>query len=1516
MFFLKKCLYYFGLQKKQNIMESTFKDFLNGFHNSSELETWAFRYNLSHIAEVKNRIDTLKLEEILQDEISDYPQHELDVVLQDLNKKLSTNEQTKQDSTSNVNDGNQPSTSTTPHPNIQPTYDEYDSNTNVNTSQNNTLDSDPSHVHTENTHQTKRKPHQDTNEHPHKKQKINFNIDENDRLYTLSSRNSKSFRGDFLLERTFDVNFNNSLMGAKLLDIKLTLQKVFNTLLNQSRSEFQSTDMARIYINHSDLKKPIIIPPKPLADFSPESILANITSTLQSAEHLTLNETFSIQLGIAKLKTGGARTYITNLEKDRVSKRSIISIRNVDGLCLPRALVVGNAFNDKVNAAESEQKKLTKYYSYIRRGDMGRQTSLQKRKALELMISAGVPIDQTGCMTHIPLYEAALNVDIIIFGLSAGRMCAIYPENKTLNRKNRIYLLYSETPGSTIGHFDCVVKLTGLLCKDYFCSLCLCGFNDPKSHSCKRYCSACRSDVCVYEENIPCSDCNGVFRSLSCYQRHKQTKGKYKKPLCELYWNCAACKLQAKRSEHKPENHICGNYVCFFCKDYVDDSHQCFLRYNPVKKEISKFIFYDFETDIVSQNSHHPLYCIAQSMCPACEDITFEETIFCQICGTRCEICDGLDFEGGFLKPPCPEVCGKREHIFSGENCSEMFCEWLLNKQNKNSIAFAHAARSYDNYFLIEYMLKNGIIPNVIFDGSKIMYATVQNGLNIALLDSLNFLPMPLCKLPKCFDIQGTLKGFFPYFYLTPDTMDYVGQIPEQHYFGVKSMKTDRRTEFLNWYDSVKDKQFDMKDSLEKYTRDDVKILRLAMMKFRNLVLNITSTSENANGLDPFKYVTLASLVMGIYKKLFLRETVEVNLVDGTCTLALRQNENIYINDRVMSEKNPLISQVIFKKSQIAASNPKEQRKALSYSNHAILWIEYEAFKRSVFIEHALNVGEKKVRAPSGRLYSLDGFYLDENTGQRFALEYEGCLYHSCGKCYPDDTVQHPFFKTSMLERRVATEKKVAYLQSLGFTVLQMWECEFDRLLKEDEELIVFSKTVDLTPRLLPREALFGGRTDACKLFYEAKPGETIRYFDYTSLYPSVLKKSPFISGHPRIIRCDFQSIENYFGIAKIQILPPRALYHAVLPVKMNGKLCFPLCMKCCKSKNPNPCQCREVDRMLHGSWTTVEILKAIEKGYVVKRIHEVFHWDTVSSMETNDGLFSEFVDTFLKIKQESSDWPDWVITDTDKEKYIEDYFTHEGIRLSPENIKANPGLRSISKLFLNSLWGKFAQKSNLKRSKFIDNEAQFYSILCDRTSEISDWRIISPTIAQVEYSMVSGFEQADANSNLYIAIFTTSYARLKLYELIDRLGDNTIYLDTDSVIFKHTQGEYMPELGDFLGDLTCETPNTHITQFVSTGAKSYGYELANGEYEIRVKGFTVTHENGKRLNFHTMKQMVLDFQKNEESDVITLNYPNQITRNAKKFTIHTTDATKEFSITLDKRRIDYGSLNTYPYGY
>jgi len=56
----------------------------------------------------------------------------------------------------------------------------------------------------------------------------------------------------------------------------------------------------------------------------------------------------------------------------------------------------------------------------------------------------------------------------------------------------------------------------------------------------------------------------------------------------------------------------------------------------------------------------------------------------------------------------------------------------------------------------------------------------------------------------------------------------------------------------------------------------------------------------------------------------------------------------------------------------------------------------------------------------------------------------------------------------------------------------------------------------------------------------------------------------------------------------------------------------------------------------------------------------------------------------------ESTGYPANVKTDLEKDEYIEEINQRENIQLDPKNIKKNPQMKTISKLFLNSLYGYY----------------------------------------------------------------------------------------------------------------------------------------------------------------------------------------------------------------------------------
>ena len=84
--------------------------------------------------------------------------------------------------------------------------------------------------------------------------------------------------------------------------------------------------------------------------------------------------------------------------------------------------------------------------------------------------------------------------------------------------------------------------------------------------------------------------------------------------------------------------------------------------------------------------------------------------------------------------------------------------------------------------------------------------------------------------------------------------------------------------------------------------------------------------------------------------------------------------------------------------------------------------------------------------------------------------------------------------------------------------------------------------------------------------------------------------------------------------------------------------------------------------------------------GYELEEVYEV--WDFEKGEE---GLFAEYVNTWLKIKTEASGWPAKYKTEEERRRFIQQFEAKEGIPLNYDSIKKNPGLKATAKLMLNS---------------------------------------------------------------------------------------------------------------------------------------------------------------------------------------------------------------------------------------
>ena len=866
------------------------------------------------------------------------------------------------------------------------------------------------------------------------------------------------------------------------------------------------------------------------------------------------------------------------------------------------------------------------------------------------------------------------------------------------------------------------------------------------------------------------------------------------------------------------------------------------------KKLAKKYVYFDFECT-QDTGVHIPNFVHATWECTDCMDGKHTDGAICERCG--------------------PE--DNRHVTFEGSNTVSEFSEWLFSAENHETIAIAHNAKAYDSYFLLNHLVSIGITPQVILNGGKIISLKTLDP-KIDVKDSLNFFQMALSKLPKTFGLQELKKGCFPHFFNKPENSHYIGPLPDKKWYGPETMMKAAREEFEAWHDKLTGEGyvFDMRQELRDYCQSDVQILHQSCKVFRANFKQISATTTNPEGIDPF----LCSLTL-----------------PSACNLLYRTN---YLTPDTIA----LIPQDGYQ-------NAKNQ------SFKAGEWLHWESLMTGIDIKHAYNGGERKV---NGRF--VDGYGV--KGGVERVWEFMGCFYHGCPDCFdPEDT--NPKLQKKMGVLYNDTMHRIQQLKSAGYTVHTMWGHEWD-LTRSEPEVRERIKHLESTFRkpLNPRDSFYGGRTDGCALFHEAKPGGKIRYLDFTSLYPYINKFSKYPIGHPKIILSDFPPLENIFGLVKCKITPPKKLFHPVLPYRSGGKLTFPLCSTCADSLNQGPCRHSDKQRELDGVWVSEELKKAIEMGYTNLRMSEVWHFENSTQYNKRaqcGGLFASYIDAFMRIKQEASGYPSTARTETERQAYVDAYFEHEGIRLDPDKIEKNPGMRAIAKSVINVIWGKFAERENLKQTKFVKTMGELLDMFRDSATNVKDLIIHNEDVIEVHFDNNAGFVEHNVNTNIIVASFTTALARLKLYTVLEQLDDRVLYHDTDSVVFRTDPTlEHMdPKTGAFLGELTDEIDDTgeeYIETWLCGGPKNYSYRTNKGHTVCKVRGFTLNASNSMVINHDTLKELI----HGEPGEKVSIR-ENKIVRDVKTKTIHTRETKKDYRIVFTKRvRLEGGK--TLPYGH
>lgn len=264
-------------------------------------------------------------------------------------------------------------------------------------------------------------------------------------------------------------------------------------------------------------------------------------------------------------------------------------------------------------------------------------------------------------------------------------------------------------------------------------------------------------------------------------------------------------------------------------------------------------------------------------------------------------------------------------------------------------------------------------------------------------------------------------------------------------------------------------------------------------------------------------------------------------------------------------------------------------------------------------------------------------------------------------------------------------------------------------------------------------------------------------YYDVNSLYPYVMHNFKFPVGNYFLSSVP----KSRLYIAEIEFTAPKSLNIPILPVKLDNKLIFGVGTS-------------------KGVYCSAEIEKAVEYGYKIK-------YKKVYNFKDEDYIFRGYVDYFYNIKS---------------------------------NSKRGSAQYNISKLYLNSLYGKFGQRPN--KDMYIFNPSKEWVKRNFREFECLNFDTFE--IWKKEYIFPNKWV------NISLMIFITAYARLELFKIFERVGfEHVYYCDTDSVFT-----DVLLDTSNDLGALKLEDT---IEEAIFLRPKVYSYKNDSEEICIKAKG-------------------------------------------------------------------------------
>jgi hypothetical protein len=1308
---------------------------------------------------------------------------------------------------------------------------------------------------------------------------------------------------------------------TKLKDVMASFSLVFLSLVNEIKQYAKPEDKIQFVVytektpgfeGDTGMRNPVTTPFIELKALDQKTIVPFIVANFHRYDHIVIGDQIIIESVIIR-KGQMSQTEIESFEAgkhdwisvlDRVERiRGVIRITNSDDMCLARAVVVALFHEEMLLKSNSSEFGVRKAMFESVRVGSDRHWAQSDYAILLCLFSNVEPFRMTSDQ-DIEKIARFLKAQIKIVSSENYGISRIFGDPSSslilyiLERFVRVNddIMSPDCIEKVCLHFDAITDIRIFKGTKYFCKFCDIGFNYIQSHKCRdleaSWCFACFQRTCIANRQIRdddaerCLKCRVIVQNNQCLEVHKTLD------ICRFYF-CRRCNRRIVKKRKAGDvfetfneikaRHEC-EIKCAICgRMKTKGVHKCFMLRTPFKQPCSRFLFLDFETD-QSSGVHYPICCFVKWV----------------------EFSTDKDKEG--------EIINSGEKYFGVHYLvAYEVGKFLFHKRFWGYTIIAHNMKGFDGCFLLRYLIQNNFEIDVIANGLKLNAISVSR-FNIRIIDSLNFFQMSLAALVSAMGIEATVKtkGFFPHFFTCPENLTYEGPVPDLEYYGCFDMKSKQYSELVAWHTEQRtlNKIFRFLDAVKEYCMQDVIILFEGCLRFRStLMKEVQNIPPQPDVLDDEAAVEAERALKRTNNDfdLAIEDPFEGMIEDPKKD----EFDNEGVCDPFSMTTAPGVCASIFK-AKFLKKNSIGLIPPAGYSNfrHSQTGLEYcEYLRKTEFPDllHAQNTIDGKEVVLLNR-YRVDGFSPSTNT----IVEFNGCFWHGCPTCIRDMSMLNPVRKISYEALNAATKQREKELTSKGYSMHIMWECEWNRKKRDDAEVREIVSNIHVKSRLSPREAFRGGRTEAAKLFWDINESEHklgLAYVDICSLYPTVNKNEFYPVGHPQIITSDFDisALDSYFGLIQCSVLAPRNLLNGILPYHANGKLMFPLCRTCVEQLQIDVCRHSENERILYGVWVSEELKQAVKYGYEIKQIY-CLHQFPRKSKE----LFDGYIKTFFKMKLGASKRPENE-TPEQLQKFINDVRDREGIEMKPEDFSNNPGLRSIAKLCCNSFWGRLGMRDSFPRVVFVRSHEKLMKLFEDPHWDVTSVRYVTANCIAVLLSSKSVDSLTITNNtNIYAAVFTTAYARMRLFELLHKVGARLIYCDTDSVIYELSPNawENLP-LGSFMGDLTNELGEGEvIIRFVSGGPKVYAYLTNKGNCVVKIKGFQLSQRTQAAFSFENLERIIKTYVEEHLDNDIGRVRPDSKQAQKRKHEQIRQDIFKEFH--YDQEHIGGAGANKY----